>query len=388
MGSSQTRGNRPKRLGRGLSAMIGASGPAEIEAKPDTKSDNTDSPESQGQISENQSPAAGAPDRVPDARGRADGARPEGGSGAAPDAPEAIGDGPVDASGAPVRNLAARMAGEPGGTALSLALSSIEPGKHQPRRVFDADALGELAESIRTHGLIQPVVVRPVADQPGRFELIAGERRWRAAKIAGLERIPAVVRDVLDRRAAEWALIENIQRTDLNPMERARGLRSLGEHFGLNHGQIGERLGMGRSTVANLVRLTELEPEVQELLESGALDMGHGRALVATRPGAARVALAQRAAREGWPVRRMEEHASGTGNSGGASGESGGRGVSAVIASRPAAVVDLEKRLGEHLGTKVRIATDRSGTKGKVTIEFFDLDHFDGLVSRMGFRGE
>ncbi len=262
-----------------------------------------------------------------------------------------------------------------------IEVGAIAPSPFQPRRSFDEAAIAGLAESIKRSGLMQPVIVRPVRGPHGggvrRFELVAGERRWRAAERAGLARIPAVVRDLSDEESAEWALVENMQREDLNPVDRAMALRAMCERFGLSHGQVADRIGVERPTVANLVRLTELEPGVLDLLASGRLGVGHGKALLGAPPGQPRLELAARAARESWSVRRTER-------------EAARRAAPAPAPPRPGPPrpthQSLEQQLGEHLGTKVRIATDASGARGRLTIEFYGLEHFDGLMARLGFQ--
>jgi len=273
-----------------------------------------------------------------------------------------------------------------------LYIRQIIPNKYQPRERFDEAALKELAASIRQSGLIQPIAVRlapgseKAEGRKRRYELIAGERRWRAAEMAGLDMIPALVVEATDQQAAEWSLIENLQRENLDAMERAWGFRHLGERFNLSQGQIAERVGLERSSVANFVRLTELEKEIQDLLSTGKLSPGHGKALLGARPGASRVRLAERAASTGWSVRRTEEacaqgpaepEAAPVSESGGASPESD---------RREAARQDLERRLGEHLGTRVRISTRSGGRKGRIAIEFFDLDHLESLLTRFGLE--
>lgn len=292
------------------------------------------------------------------------------------------------AAGAPVqRGIEPAADAEGAGGLRYIEISRIEPNRYQPRRVFDADQIKGLSESIRRSGVMQPIVVRPLRDAggtqlSGRFELVAGERRWRAASEAGLTAIPALVRELGEQEAAEWAVVENVQRTDLNPIERADAFSALADRFGLTHAQIGERVGMDRSSVANIVRLAELEPEIRDLLASGALSTGHGKALLGLPPGPARVQLASRAAAEGWPVRQLEVRA------GPDSAGSGAPEAAAPIGTEAAAGVrDLEKRLGEYLGTKIQLRTNTRGTRGRIVIEFYGLDHFDGLMSRIGFRG-
>lgn len=261
------------------------------------------------------------------------------------------------------------------GGVLDLPLDRITPSLHQPRKHLDEAALARLAESVRQHGVLQPVVVRRGAGD--MYELIAGERRWRAAQLAGLRSIPAVVKEVGESQAAELALIENVQREDLNPMERAWALRTLCERFGLTQQDAAERVGFERSSIANLIRLTELEPDIAELIASGKLSPGHGKALLQTSAGASRVALARRAAAEEWNVRRLEDAT---------------RNAAPFPKKKPAdenrdAVLrDLERRISQHLGTKVRIKADRSGKKGTLTFDFYSLDHFDSLMMRLGIN--
>lgn len=256
---------------------------------------------------------------------------------------------------------------------VQLAIDLIDPSPFQPRFPIQSVTLEGLAASVKQSGVMQPVIVRPGAG--GRFELVAGERRWRAAEMAGLPRIPAVVRALSDEESAEWALVENLQREDLDPIERAVALRRLSEQFGLSHGELADRVGLERSTVANLVRLTELEEAVASLISTGQLGAGHGKALLGAPPGEKRIELAERAAQGEWSVRRLEEAV---------------RRLTSPEPEpeRPASAErqELEKRLSEHLGTKVAVRTDQSGTRGRVVIEFYGLDHFDGLMSRLGFR--
>ncbi|TVQ62073.1 MAG: ParB/RepB/Spo0J family partition protein [Phycisphaerales bacterium] len=258
----------------------------------------------------------------------------------------------------------------------------IRPSPFQPRREFNDESLSGLAESIRRSGLMQPIVVRPAPE--GGYELIAGERRWRAAQRAGLTRVPASVQDLGDAEAAEWAVVENVQREDLNPIERGWAFRALAERFEMSHAEIGERVGLDRSSVANLIRLTDLEEPIQRLVAAGGLGMGHARAVLGLSPGEGRVRLARRAAEEQWTARKLE-----------AAVRSAKR--HADLAERPeagpptpaqraAALGELEKQLGEHLGTKVAISTDGSGTRGRIIVRFYNLDHFDGLMSRFGFE--
>jgi ParB family transcriptional regulator, chromosome partitioning protein len=270
-----------------------------------------------------------------------------------------------------------------GGGLVQVEVGRIRPSRFQPRRVFQAVALERLADSIRRSGMMQPVVLRPGVEA-GEYELVAGERRWRAAGMAGLETVPAVVRELSDEESAEWGLVENVQREDLNPIEKAMAFRSLVERFGLTHGQIAERVGQDRSSVANTLRLLDLEEAIRGMIESGRLTAGHGRALLTAAPGAERVRLAEQACDEGWSVRRLERAA-----------------VTAVIdaaeqvmrkpksepdLAKVAARAELERQLGEFLGTKVEISTERNGKRGRMMIEFYGLEHFDGLLLKLGFQ--
>jgi ParB family transcriptional regulator, chromosome partitioning protein len=232
--------------------------------------------------------------------------------------------------------------------------------------------------------MMQPVILRPRGGS--RYELVAGERRWRAATQAGLTQIPALVRELTDEQSAEWAIIENVQREDLNPMERAWAFQALAQRFGLTHQQIADRVGLDRSTVANTIRLTELEEPIRDMIASGRLSAGHGRALLAAPPGATRSEMAIQASDEGWSVRRLERAAATAAGLGEPTpplqdGSSGGADL-----AKMAARTSLEKQLGEHLGTKVTITTDRSGARGRMSIEFYGVDHFDGLMNKFGFK--
>jgi len=271
-----------------------------------------------------------------------------------------------------------------------LSVDAIEPGPFQPRRRFDDAELDGLAASLKRSGVMQPVVVRPRSD---RFELVAGERRWRAAQRAGMRTIPALVRDIDDSTAAEWALVENVQRTDLNAIEKARALKGLIDRFGATQAEAADRVGLERSSVANLVRLLDLEPTLQEMIEEGLLSLGHGKALLGAAEGD-RLRLAERCVREAWSVRRLEREASGSpgsaGSAGGGVGNGDGRGAAppATATEVPEEVRDLERRLGEHLGSKVVIRPAKKPGTGTVTVSYFSLDHFDDLMTRIGYSSD
>lgn len=261
-------------------------------------------------------------------------------------------------------------------------INQIQPSPFQPRRHFDEAALSGLAESIRRSGMMQPIIVRPTSTSG--YELIAGERRWRAAQMAELAKVPASVQHLEDAEAAEWAVVENVQREDLNPIERGWAFRALAERFELSHAEIGARVALDRSSVANLIRLTELEEPIQRLVAEGRLGMGHARAVLGLSPGEGRVRLAHRAAEEQWTARKLEA-AVRTAKRHADLAERPELGP-ATPAQRAAALIELEKQLGEHLGTKVSISTDGSGTRGRITVRFYNLDHFDGLMQRFGFE--
>jgi ParB family transcriptional regulator, chromosome partitioning protein len=257
----------------------------------------------------------------------------------------------------------------------SLALDKIRSGRYQPRTRMDEASLDELAESIKGQGVMQPILVRPV--DAGRFEIIAGERRWLAARRAGLVEIPALVRSVPDQAALALALIENIQREDLNPLEEAQGIKRLVDEFGLTHEAAAQAVGRSRSAVTNLLRLTQLAPPVQSLLLAGRLDMGHARALLAL-PVAQQGAAAARVVEQDLSVRDAERLVQAT--------------LSPHKPRRTAArrsdtdVARLESELAEALGASVRIEPARKGA-GRIVIRYATLDQLDGLLAKLRRRG-
>ena len=248
---------------------------------------------------------------------------------------------------------------------MMVALTSIEPNPEQPRQHFDAAALEELADSIRQHGLLQPLLVRRM---PSGYQLIAGERRFRAAQAVGLTDVPVVVREAAAAEVLEMALVENIQREDLNPIEEARGYRRLIEEFQLTQEEAASRVGKERSTVANTLRLLQLPREIQAEIESGALSAGHARALVSLSSETAKLDLARKMVAERLTVRQAEqlvkEHVRATGDA---------RGDADVRAA--------EQRLTEALGTRVRLQLRRDGS-GSIRIEYHSLEALNGFISR------
>ena len=240
-----------------------------------------------------------------------------------------------------------------------LPVGLIAPNPAQPRHRFDEESLQRLAESVAERGVLQPVLVRP---RPGgTYELIAGERRWRAAQLAGLPVVPAVVRDNADLQSLELALIENVAREDLNPVEEARACAALVEDLGLTHKDLGRRIGRSRPALSNLLRLLELPEDVLELLERGVLSEGHGRALLMAEDHAARRSLARAAAAEGWSVRRTEDRARASNP---ASAGNGGTQRHPTVAhpDEQLAAEQVEESLSQALGADVRVRQMRDGT--------------------------
>ena len=255
----------------------------------------------------------------------------------------------------------------------TLALDRIQPGKYQPRMHMDDAALDELSASIREHGVMQPILVRPL--DGGRFEIVAGERRWRAAKRAGLESVPALVKPVPDQSALALALIENIQREDLNPLEQANGIHRLISEFGLTHDAAAKAVGRSRSAVTNLLRLRELAKPVQSYLMNGQLDMGHARALLAL-PTAQQAGAASRVVAQRLSVRETEKLVHQLAHPDRRGGRRHGRASDPDLAR-------LEETLAESLGAKVTIDA-RAGGAGKLTIAYSTLDQLDGILARLG----
>lgn len=252
-------------------------------------------------------------------------------------------------------------------------IDTISPNPYQSRMVWNEQELAELADSIRTNGIIQPIIVRPLG--PG-YQLIAGERRFRAAKLASLTSIPALVRQASDEQLHEWALIENIHRVDLNPIERARAYQDYISTFSLTQAEAAERLGEGRSVVANYLRLLDLPQEIKQMLVDGQLTMGHARAILALPTDELRRKLANRAMAGRLSVREVERlvrrYLAGTGQ------------AKTTPRSKPPHILDLENKLAGQLGTKVSIETRKNGQRGRIIIEFYSLDEFDGIMERLG----
>lgn len=252
-----------------------------------------------------------------------------------------------------------------------LPISQVEPGLNQPRKRFDDGALADLAASIEEHGVIQPLTVRRLST--GYYQIIAGERRWRASKLAGLKEVPAVIIEADDRKVLEIGLIENLQREDLNPIEEAKGYQVLIKEFGMNQEEIAERMGKSRPAISNALRLTALPPEVRELIAGGRLSAGHGRAVLMVEGEQAQAAFAQKIVDEGWSVRQAEARAK-----------------NFVLPSKwdlppedspdPHAIYTkaVEKELSLRLGRKVTIKN--GAKKGRLELEFYNVDDLNDLL--------
>jgi len=271
------------------------------------------------------------------------------------------------------RGLDALLAGnrddEEKGELQTLPIDSLQPGKYQPRTRMDPGSLDELAASIRAQGLMQPILVRPVGTD--RYEIIAGERRWRASRLAELEYVPCLVREIPDEAALAMSLIENIQREDLNPLEEAAGIQRLVDEFGMTHQQAADAVGRSRSAATNLLRLLNLAGQVQELLMAGDIDMGHARALLPLDE-ASQIQVANQVAAKGLSVRETEHLVY--------------RMLNPRSQKNPAEpdrdLLRLQEELSDRLGATVKIRANRKGA-GELTIRFGDLDQLDGLLSRL-----
>lgn len=275
----------------------------------------------------------------------------------------------------------------------SVPVGSIVPNPNQPRVHFDEESMAELAASITEVGVLQPILVRAVGD--GSYELIAGERRWRAARRAGLALVPAIVRTSDDLGSVEKALVENLHREDLTPLEEAAAYQQLIEDFHLTHEQIAARMGKSRSAVTNTLRLLSLPAAIQHLLADGRLSAGHAKALLATPDRAFQEQLARRAANENWSVRMLEEAVRDRGgatplDSAPAPDPQGktidGAGLTASTRLRPPGLLELEELLAEHLSTRVKVSM--GARRGKVVIDFADLEDLERIYHQMTTSSE
>jgi len=250
---------------------------------------------------------------------------------------------------------------------INLKADEIAPNPHQPRQVFGENELQELAESIRENGILQPIVVRRSGSG---YELVAGERRLRASRILGLKEIPALVRDIDDENTLKLALLENLQREDLNPLEKAAGFKALKEELGVSTAEIARSLGKGRSTIANTIRLLKLPEEVKEMINRGSLTEGHARAILAIEGDSKKVKAAKQVVSEELTVRDLEK-----------GGRSQGRKRAGKREADPE-LRALEERLEIHLGTKVDIRPGKKG--GVIRIRYYSNEQFEGVLENMG----
>jgi len=265
----------------------------------------------------------------------------------------------------PLPDLAA-----PRGPVTSVAVGLLDPNPHQPRQTMKAEDLEQLQSSIREHGVLQPIVVRHHGE---RYQVIAGERRYRAAQAVGLAEVSVVVRDVADDQMLELALVENLQRSDLDPIEKAQSFESYLESSGRTQAEAAVRLGLDRSTIANMVRLLDLPAAVQDMVRSGLVAMGHARAILALEDTKKQVHLAERVAREGLSVRQVERMVA----------PGGPRKSRARASAKGAQVRDIEARLREALGTKVTVDVGPKPGTGRVVIEFYTPDDLDRILARL-----
>jgi len=290
--------------------------------------------------------------------------------------PKGLGLGLEALLGPRVKDGSEAAAGAAPGMPHVLKLAQLQPGKYQPRTRMDEGSLYELAESIKAQGVMQPILVRPLAGN--RYEIIAGERRTRAAKLAGLDEVPVLVKDVPDEAAAAMALIENIQREDLNPLEEAQGLKRLTDEFGLTHEQAAQAVGRSRSAASNLLRLLNLTEPVQQMLMAGDIDMGHARALLPLE-GAQQILSATEVVAKKLSVREAEKLVART--------TANGRQQRRARADKPRDLLRIEQTLSDALTAAVEIRVKKRtarGEQGEVAIAFGSLDELNGLLDKLG----
>ncbi|GKS70402.1 chromosome segregation DNA-binding protein [Nitrosomonas sp. PY1] len=271
------------------------------------------------------------------------------------------------------RGLDALLAGHGIGGAVeeslqNLDISQLQPGKYQPRTNMDQIALSELAESIKAQGVMQPILVRPITvDQ---YEIIAGERRWRAAQLAGLNQVPALIRKVADESALAMSLIENIQRENLNPLEEAMGIQRLINEFGMTHESAGEALGNSRSTISNLLRLLNLSAPVQDMMMAGKIEMGHGRALLSLSP-AEQIKVVNAIVQKQLSVRETEKIVNRI-----------NRPLTKIVKKIDRDLLRLEEEISQRLGTQVTIKAKKNG-HGNIIIQYSNLDQLDDILNKL-----
>jgi ParB family chromosome partitioning protein len=269
---------------------------------------------------------------------------------------------------------------------MDIPVKDLVPNPNQPRVHFDEESLSDLSASIREIGVLQPLLVRQMPD--GSYQLIAGERRWRAAQRAGLMKVPAVVKTTDDMTSVEQALVENLHRQDLSPLEEASAFQQLIDDFGLTHDDVAKRVGKSRSSVTNALRLFSLPPAIQSLLADGRLSAGHAKALLGSPDRAFQEQLARRAVTEGWSVRAVEEAVRDRGDAGTRTGDANDAtpGTKPVVSAgstklRPAGLLELEERIADYLET--RVSVKMANKKGTITVEFADLEDLERLYYLM-----
>lgn len=270
-----------------------------------------------------------------------------------------------------------------------LALSQLVPGKHQPRKLFDSNALGELAVSIKNQGVIQPLLVRLLPGMPQRYEIVAGERRWRAARMAGLTEVPVIVTEYTDKEAMTVALVENLQREDLNPMEEAEALQALREAHGLSQEELAEQLGKSRSAVANALRLLQLSPVMQTGLAKGEISAGHARALLAVSDGPLRSGLYAAILEYHLSVRETEAAADTCKRTGRLPEKLSPQGTPSprpARAPKPQVIKDLQALLRQSCGARASISGDEH--KGRIQIPYASPEELAGILERLGLGKE
>jgi ParB family chromosome partitioning protein len=277
---------------------------------------------------------------------------------------------------------AAKPAQAASGTPRQVAVDKIQPNPYQPRKEFNDEQLAELTASIRAQGVLQPLVVSADGSSDEGYLLIAGERRLRAAKLAGLDEVPCVIRQATDQQRLEWALVENIQRSDLNPMEKARAYRSYIDRFQLSQAQAAQRLGQARATVANFLRLMELPEEVQEMVRKDLLSFGHAKALAGLASPPRQTRLARQCVEKQLSVRKLEELIQQADQDKDAPTSDNTR------RAKPAYLQDLEERFRQAVGTRVSIKPGRSKHTGRIVIEYYSFDDFDRIAGSLGVEGE
>jgi ParB family chromosome partitioning protein len=256
-------------------------------------------------------------------------------------------------------------------------VENVIPNPRQPRQVFDDEALTALADSIKTAGLMQPIMIRKSSEND-IFEIVAGERRWRAAQLAGLVKLPAILKELDDKTSAEWALIENLQREDLNPIDKAEAFDRLVVDFDVTQKEIAGQLGIDRSSVANFLRLNDLEPFAKDAVRDGRLSMGHAKVLLGIPDVTSCKAIARRCATEQWSVRELERQLQRRAKK---------KSVGATEQTPAEMLMDnLSEQLGEHLGTQVSISLGKKKGSGKMAISFYTNEQFEGILETFNFK--